>query len=107
LRSNFASCRRWIQAVFHLPEQQIQSREGDKVDAEVRSNGQTGILQQAVQSLDLSASDTFGSYNLTSVVAAETLGKESLTTNTEEAVVDLSEGCAAELFGGPPAPEVG
>jgi hypothetical protein len=105
--SNSASCRRWIQAVFHLREQQIQSRRGDKDDPRVLLNDQIVLLQQAAHSLDSSANDTSESYNLTSVVAGESLEKDSSSVSTQEAVVDLSEGCAAELFGGPPAPEVG
>ncbi|CAM6104464.1 unnamed protein product [Calypogeia fissa] len=96
--------RRWIQAVFYLPQQPMQLGE-DKVNIEPLSRSPKESLQPVAQVLESTRSDTLvlgkklaSSATLETVVAH----KNSSSTGDAELIVDLSEGGAAELFGGAP-----
>ncbi|BFI39583.1 tRNA N(3)-methylcytidine methyltransferase METTL6 [Marchantia polymorpha subsp. ruderalis] len=95
--------RRWIQSVFYLPEERMPTAGIESQVARVSAPQKSPTISESGHVRSSAESASACPENGTSHEATEALVSKDL--HEEELIVDLSEGAAADLFGGPPSPE--
>ncbi|KAG6541467.1 hypothetical protein Mapa_017140 [Marchantia paleacea] len=95
--------RRWIQSVFYLPEERSQTAGIEPQVARVSAPQKSPKISEPGYVTSYAESASACPRNGGAHEATETL--VSKDPDEEELIVDLSEGCGAELFGGAPSPE--